>query len=167
MDKHRTPGRYLLTGSSEVLPFPRVADVLAGRIEVLTLWPLSNNEIRGNDTNLVELLFSEEFPHAYQTSANIDVMETMVTGGFPEPLQRAEGRRRNAWFDSYVTTILDRNIRDLAQIQDLGVVPRLLQLLAWRTATLHIWFWTIDADISSWASKSSDRLRYFPRILNV
>lgn len=137
VDNHRTPGRYLLTGSADVLTLPRVADALAGRMEVLTLWPLSNSEIRGNDTNLVELFFSENFPSDSQTSVSTDVMESMVAGGFPEPLQRAEGRRRNAWFDSYVTTVLDRDIRDLAQIQDLAAVPRLLQLLAWRTATLH------------------------------
>jgi uncharacterized protein len=137
VDNHRTPGRYLLTGSADVLTLPRVADALAGRMEVLTLWPLSNSEIRGNDTNLVELFFSEKFPSASQSSVSTDVMGSVVAGGFPEPLQRAEGRRRNAWFDSYVTTILDRDIRDLAQIQDLAAVPRLLQLLAWRTATLH------------------------------
>ena len=137
VDNNRTPGRYLLTGSADVLTLPRVADALAGRMEVLTLWPLSNSEIRGNDTNLVELLFSEKLTHDCQSAGAIDVMESVVAGGFPEPLQRAEGRRRNAWFDSYVTTILDRDIRDLAQIQDLAAVPRLLQLLAWRTATLH------------------------------
>lgn len=136
VDRHRLPGRYLLTGSADVLTVPRVADALAGRMEVLTLWPLSIGEIKGSDENIVDLLFNPDFAHRCHPKPAFDLAGSLIAGGFPEPLQRS-ARRRFAWFESYITTILDRDIRDLTQIQDLAAVPRLLNLLAWRTATLH------------------------------
>ena len=136
VDRHRQPGRYLLTGSADVLTVPRVSDALAGRMEVLTLWPLSLGEIKGNGENIVNLLFAEGFPYCLYEDTSFDWPSALIQGGFPEPLQRS-ANRRFAWFESYITTILDRDIRDLSQIQDLAVVPRLLKLLAWRMASLH------------------------------
>ena len=137
VDRNRVPGRYLLTGSADVLTLPRVADSLAGRMEVLTLWPLSIGEIKGGGENLVDSFFERELPHRFHSDPGFDLAASIVAGGFPEPAGRAGYRRRRAWFESYITTILDRDIRDLAQIQDLAVVPRLLKLLAGRTAALH------------------------------
>jgi uncharacterized protein len=137
VDIHRQPGRYILTGSADILAVPKVADALAGRIEVMTLWPLSAAEINGNPFNLVDALFSKDFQNGLSQNSSFDLDAAMVAGGFPEPLQRVDPRRRQAWFDSYLTTILDREIRDLAHIQDLAAVPRLLNLLAARSATLH------------------------------
>lgn len=136
VDNHRTAGRYLLTGSADILTLPRVADALAGRMEVLTLWPLSIAEINGHDVNLIDRLFSQNFPYGFKPASEFDLITHLIAGGFPESYQRS-AHRRSTWFDSYITTILDRDIRDLAQIQDLATVPRLLQLLAWRMATLH------------------------------
>jgi predicted AAA+ superfamily ATPase len=136
VDRLRSPGRYLLTGSADVLTLPKVADVLAGRMEVLTLWPLTIGEIKGSDENVVDLLFKTDFPHRLHPDTEFDLAAGVTAGGFPEPLQRAT-RRRKAWFESYITTILDRDIRNIAQIQDLTAVPQLLKLLAWRMATLH------------------------------
>jgi predicted AAA+ superfamily ATPase len=137
VDRHRTPGRYLLTGSADVLTLPKVAGALAGRMEVLTLWPLSMAEMTGCTDNLVDALFSDAFPGGVKPNKGFDVVGSVIAGGFPEPLERKSHQRRQAWFESYVTTILDRDIRDLAQIQDLASVPRLLRLLAARTASLH------------------------------
>jgi predicted AAA+ superfamily ATPase len=136
VDRHRQPGRYLLTGSADVMTVPRVSDALAGRMEVLTLWPLSLGEIKGSGENIVDLLFGADFPYCLQKGPSFDWPGVLIKGGFPEPLQRTS-QRRFAWFESYITTILDRDIRDLSQIHDLSAVPRLLKLLAWRMATLH------------------------------
>lgn len=137
VDRHREPGRYLLTGSADILTLPKVADALAGRMEVLTLWPLSVGEMRGGGEDILSALLGEGFPRGLKPDPNFDLAACMAAGGFPEPSQRTVQRRRGAWFESYITTILDRDIRDLAKIQDLAVVPRLLKLLAGRTATLH------------------------------
>ncbi len=137
VDRNRTPGRYLLTGSADILTIPRVADALAGRMEVLTLWPLSIGEMKGGGENIIDGFFNRGFPNRFHPDPGFDLAASIVAGGFPEPVQRASHRRRRAWFESYITTILDRDIRDLAQIQDLATVPRLLKLLAARTASLH------------------------------
>ncbi|MGO8878219.1 MAG: ATP-binding protein [Desulfomonilaceae bacterium] len=137
VDRNRTPGRYLLTGSADVLTIPKVADALAGRMELLTLWPLSISELKDVGENILDTFFDNGFPNRFHPGPDFDLAGSIVAGGFPEPVQRSAHRRRRAWFESYITTILDRDIRDLAQIQDLAVLPRLLQLLAGRTATLH------------------------------
>lgn len=137
VDRNRLPGRYLLTGSADVLTIPRVADALAGRMEVLTLWPLSTDEMRGGGRNMIDGFFAEEFPKRIHVDPGFELAACVTAGGFPEPVRRASLRRRRAWFESYVTTLLDRDIRDLARVQDLAAMPRLLRLLAGRTATLH------------------------------
>lgn len=137
VDRHRHPGRYILTGSADILTVPKVADALAGRMELMTLWPLSVAEINGNEENLIDACFEPDFIRNLNKDQKFDLNEHMVAGGFPEPLQRSSLRRRTAWFDSYVSTILDRDIRSLSHIQDLTAVPRLLKLLASRIATLH------------------------------
>ncbi len=137
VDRNRMPGRYLLTGSANILSIPKVADALAGRMELLTLWPLSISELKEGGENILDAFFDRSFPNRFHPGTDFDLAESIVAGGFPEPLQRSSHRRRRAWFESYITTILDRDIRDLAQIQDLAVLPRLLQFLAARIATLH------------------------------
>jgi predicted AAA+ superfamily ATPase len=137
VDRHRRPGRYILTGSADILTIPKVADALAGRMELMTLWPLSIAEIGGLKANIVDALFRDDFHRTLFQNPTFNLNASMSAGGFPEPLQRPSHRRRLAWFDSYITTILDRDIRNLAHIQDITAVPRLLKLLASRLATLH------------------------------
>jgi predicted AAA+ superfamily ATPase len=137
VDRHRRPGRYILTGSADILTVPKVADALAGRMELMTLWPLSIAEIKGQKDNIVDAIYKSDFHRNLFQDSSFDLYVNMSAGGFPEPLQRASHRRRLAWFDSYITTILDRDIRNLAHIQDLAALPRLLKLLASRIASLH------------------------------
>lgn len=137
VDRDRRPGRYILTGSADILTVPKVADALAGRMELLTLWPLSIAEMKGYQENLIDAFYSPDFHRHLSQDPTFDLNASMIAGGFPEPLQRASYRRRLAWFDSYVSTILNRDIKNLAHIQDLAAVPRLLALLASRIATLH------------------------------
>jgi predicted AAA+ superfamily ATPase len=137
VDHHRHPGRYILTGSADILTVPKVADALAGRMELMTLWPLSMAEIDGHEDNLVDALYSDAFGRGGAQSDRFDLYERMVAGGFPEPLQRKNHRRRQAWFESYLSTLMDRDIRSLSNIQDLTSVPRLLKLVAARIGTLH------------------------------
>jgi hypothetical protein len=137
VDRNRLPGQYLLTGSADPLALPAAARELVGRMEVKTLWPLSTAELMGTAAVPVESFFSADFPKGLRADTAFDLAAAMVAGGFPEPFQRKEFLRRAAWFESYITTILDRDVRHLSQIQDLTSVPRLLQLLAGRSAALH------------------------------
>jgi predicted AAA+ superfamily ATPase len=128
VDKHRTPGSYILTGSANVLLLPKIADSLAGRMEVIDLLPLSQAEIEGRKSNWVDNIFSN-LPT--ETEASDTILSRVLRGGFPEPVVRAS-KRRDAWFQSYVRTLLDRDVRDLANIDGLTQLPKLLRLIASR-----------------------------------
>ncbi|HXG68207.1 MAG TPA: ATP-binding protein [Blastocatellia bacterium] len=137
VDRDRRPGRFLLTGSANVLLLPRIADSLAGRMEVLTLWPLSQGEIKGIREGFVDTLFSDSLPLFKEEPADrAELLTSVLRGGYPEALARQAPDRRAAWFSSYITTILQRDVRDIANIEDLTALPRLLTLLATRPAAL-------------------------------
>ena len=138
VDRDRQPGRFLLTGSANVLLLPRIADSLAGRMEVLSLWPLSSAEMTDSPIfNRAEWLFEGEI-QAWPIPAceREQLILTLLSGGFPEAVGRASQRRRAAWFESYLQAILQRDIRDLANVEQLTEIPNLLQLLALRSAGL-------------------------------
>jgi len=131
VDENRTPGRYLLTGSANVLLLPQLAETLVGRMEVLTLWPLSQGEIEGRREGLIDALFGEETPFSPgPVESGTGVWPRIRRGGYPEALARRTTDRRDAWFGAYVTTLLQRDIRDLASIEGLADLPRLLGLVA-------------------------------------
>ncbi len=137
VDRRREPGRFLLTGSADVLALPRVSESLAGRMEVLTLWPLSQGELAGYREGFIDALFAAANPKFGATSeARADLVHRALRGGFPEAVERRDPERRRAWFRSYVTTMLERDVRDLGRIEGLTDLPRLLNLLAARSASL-------------------------------
>ncbi len=139
VDRNRAPGRYLLSGSANVLFLPRIADSLAGRMEVITLWPFSQGEIEGAREGFIDAVFSAKLPSLKPLAKwdeRKEIRRRAISGGFPEVLARTDAERRNAWYGSYLTTILQRDVRDLSRIEDLTVMPRLLSILAARTGTL-------------------------------
>lgn len=137
VDRDRRPGRFLLTGSANVLALPHISESLAGRMEILTLWPLSLGErFRGTDHFIERLFGKDALLVEAGVPADVDWVAEVVCGGFPEAVARRVERRRDAWFGAYVTTLLQREVRDLANISGLSEMPRLLSLLASRTAGL-------------------------------
>ncbi len=138
VDRDRTPGRFLLTGSANVLLLPTLADSLAGRMEILTLWPLSGGEMASvAEWNRADHLFDGDlFAHPLAACDRATLVDTLLQGGFPEAVARSSGKRRAAWFESYLQTILQRDVRELANLEQLTEVPHLLQLLATRSASL-------------------------------
>lgn len=137
VDRDRRAGRYLLTGSANVMLVPTISESLAGRMEILPLWPLSQGEIEGCRERFIEALFAAEFPSSplSEPIPMSSYIERVLAGGFPEARSRRNGRRR-AWFNSYITALLERDVRDLSNIQGLSDLPRLLALLADRTGQL-------------------------------
>ncbi len=138
IDRARTPGRFLLTGSANVLLLPTLADSLSGRMEILSLWPLSSAEMAGAAApNRADWLFDGDLSGlSIPPCERQALVEMLMSGGFPEAVSRSSAARRAAWFDSYLQTILQRDVRDLANLEQLTEVPNLLQLLATRSATL-------------------------------
>ena len=136
VDQERNPGRFLLTGSANVLLLPRLSDSLAGRMEILTLWPFSQGEKERGGDAFVDAVFHDQVPFVKGSENRSDLMQRLLTGGYPEMLLRVKPARRRAWFSAYITTVLQRDVKDLAQINGLTAFPRLFSLLAARTATI-------------------------------
>lgn len=140
VDRQREPGRFLLTGSANVLLLPHLAESLAGRMEILTLWPLSQGELAQSTEGFIDALFAEPaaaWPHDFAApESRAALIGRILRGGYPEVVLRSEPARRAAWFGSYITTILQRDVRDLAHIEGLTSLPRLLALLAVRSASI-------------------------------
>jgi len=138
VDRDRQPGRFLLTGSADVMVLPGMADSLAGRMEVLSLWPLSSAEMSDSPfVNRADALFFGDFSGLNIPPCNREeLIANLLAGGYPDAVARSNASRRSAWFDAYVQAILQRDVRDLANIEQLTEIPNLLHLLAARSATL-------------------------------
>jgi len=136
VDRDRRPGRFLLTGSANVLMLPQVADSLAGRMHLVTLWPLSQGEIHGVRESFLADAFADADPHpAGGEMTREDLAERIVRGGFPEAVALPTAAR-SAWMRSYVTTLLERDVQEVARVTDRVGLPRLLRLLAARSGML-------------------------------
>jgi uncharacterized protein len=139
IDRKREPGQFLLTGSANVLLLPKLSESLAGRLEVLTLWPFSQGELNHVREGFIDALFSRQPDWSSGKSSRIrrdELFEKVLAGGYPLAIARNPGARRKAWFQSYLTTILQRDIRDLTNIADVTAVPRLLSVVATRAGGL-------------------------------
>ena len=137
VDARRKPGRFMLTGSANVLLVPRLADSLAGRMEILRLHPLAQSELVGKPPAFLSMLFGAGFKAGLRGQREgRAVADRVATGGFPGALARARGRRRAAWYRDYAETLIQRDIRELARISALDALPRLLALAAGQTSCL-------------------------------
>jgi predicted AAA+ superfamily ATPase len=136
IDRQRTPGRFILTGSANVLLVPRLADSLAGRLEILRLHPLAQDELASRVSRFIDALFGSAFKMRTSERLGPDLTNRISAGGYPAALTRAGGRRRAAWYRDYVEAHIQRDVRDLARIGSLEVLPRLLALAAGQTARL-------------------------------
>ena len=138
VDAERRPGRFLLTGSANLLQLPRLADSLAGRMECLYLHPLTESEKSRSSGEFLNHWMtgqlSESFPSS-RGSLKSQVPERLVAGGYPEAFSRS-ARRAVRWQKEYVKAIIERDIRDVAEVKDVRDTARLLEYLANQTATL-------------------------------
>jgi uncharacterized protein len=130
VDEDRRPGRFLLTGSANLMVMPAVADSLAGRMETLTLLPLSQSELHGMSTNWLDSVFAGRVPGAVKTIVGDDLVHTVLQGGYPEAVSRPTARRRTAWARQYADALIQRDVRDVAGVDKLGHLPRFLRALA-------------------------------------
>ncbi|HEV7771799.1 MAG TPA: ATP-binding protein [Conexibacter sp.] len=138
IDRSRRPGRFLLTGSANILTVPKVLDALTGRLGLVTLWPLAQSEIEGTHRNLVDVLLK----HGAKWVRGAPVgraafVPRVVAGGFPAA-HGATARQRHRFFADYVTSTLHRDLREIADIRKVHVLPRLLKVLAARVGGIHV-----------------------------
>ena len=138
VDLDPRPGRFLLTGSSKVLALRSLPDALPGRMEVIELWPFAQGEINNSPDRFVDAAFRNG-PGIEHSSVlrRRDYLDRAVSGGFPEAVRRAP-RRRAAFFDSYLSTLIERDVLELASIERRGDLIKLLTLLAGRAGGLLV-----------------------------
>ncbi len=136
VDRDQQPGRFLLSGSANILTSRKVQEALTGRIELLRLWPFAQVELEGGGRNLVDALFDASVPQV--TNAPIGraaFVGRVAAGGYPEARTR-DARRRDRWFSSYLATTFERDLRAIADLQKGYEMRRLLSVLATRSGNL-------------------------------
>lgn len=136
VDRKRVPGRFMLTGSSNVLLVPKLADSLAGRMQIQRLHPLAQCELARRVPGFLDALFARGFKARPTQRLAADLAERIVAGGYPAALTRPVGRRRATWYRDYLDALVQRDVRDLARIGSLDALPRLLALAGAQTARL-------------------------------
>jgi len=136
IDRDRTPGRFVLTGSTNVLLIPSLSDSLAGRMELLRLHPLAQCEIAKKRPAFIDALLSANFKPQPYGRLGTRLAERIIAGGYPAAFSRPAGRRRREWYRAYIETLIQRDIRELARISSLDAIPRLLEVAATQSARL-------------------------------
>jgi uncharacterized protein len=136
VDRNTTPGQFLITGSANLRRIPTVSDALPGRVDYLTLWPLTQDELAGRRGQFLTQLFAGEAPTvADGPVGRHEYAQMLLAGGFPEARERPE-TARSMFFSSYVDSIVERDVGDASRVRDPSSVGRLLRLLAARSGGL-------------------------------
>lgn len=145
IDRQRSPGRFVLTGSTNVLLLPALSDSLAGRLQIIRLRPLSQFELHTPTADaawdspragFIDALFGGGFSRSTSERLRAGLAARLAGGGYPAALERPPGRRQARWYADYVETLVQRDVRDLTRISRLDAVPRLLEAAAAQTAQL-------------------------------
>lgn len=132
VEDDRRPGRFLTTGSANLLDLPGTEESLAGRAETVVLYGFSRGEVEGAREDFTAQLMAGDVTallDRHSTLDRADYLEILCAGSYPEPMIRS-GRRRNAWFDNYLQRIVSRDARDVSRLHHLDRLPALVRLLA-------------------------------------
>jgi uncharacterized protein len=134
------PGRFLLTGSARLLGLQDIPDLLPGRAETIELSPLSQGEIDGSPDGFVEALFRYGVNIRVPSSdlRRDDYAERALRGGYPEAVRRTDPGRRARFLESYITDLVNRDVRQLSEIERAADMRRLVNLVAASTASLAV-----------------------------
>ena len=138
VDEDRRPGRFLLTGSTNLLLLPTVTESLAGRMEIVRLYPLTEAEKNRRPGNFLREMLEDRLrpgAGARKESSELALEERLIRGGYPEPLTRTPGRARQ-WYRQYLSSVIERDARDVLNLRDTEQLLRLLELVSLRAGEL-------------------------------
>jgi uncharacterized protein len=138
VDRDPRPGRFLLTGSARLLDLRDLPDALPGRTETIELWPLSQGEIDSAPDGFIDAVFRSGCDVVMSSCAlrRPGYIARALRGGYPEAVRRDPGRRRDRFFDSYITDLIGRDVRQISDIERPAAMRRLLRMVAARMATM-------------------------------
>lgn len=138
VDLDTRTGQYLITGSANIQNMPSAMESLAGRLTKIRLRPLSQGEIKGTSPTFLTHAFHQSFDFKWDFVEKDILIEMAFRGGVPEALTFEE-RDRKKWYWDYITTLLERDLRDIAKIQSYGVMRDLIKILAaWSSKLMDI-----------------------------
>jgi predicted AAA+ superfamily ATPase len=133
VDRHPVAGSFVLSGSTRFLTVPTLSESLAGRAAVIELWPFSVAERVGASPGFIDRLMTDPETLLRDRPAEIsrhEYFRAVCAGGFPEALSRRSARSRATWFSSYLTTVTQREVLDIARVRNVELLPRMFRLLA-------------------------------------
>lgn len=157
-DKAHRNGRFLLTGSANIMALPKLSESLVGRMSVKTLYPPSSGEVLGGKCRFLKNLFAGSFS---ASKTEISLNEAIRAATFPE-ISGKEALECNEWFDGYITTILQRDVRAIAELEKINLLPVMLRVLASRAGSLMN-----DASISRDMGLNAVTSKSYRRILQA
>jgi uncharacterized protein len=188
VDEDPRPGQFILSGSSRFLTVPTLSESLAGRAAFVDLWPLSMAEQTQGSVDFLSRLFQEPASLRGADSAwtRDDYVRAVCSGGYPEVLALSSPIARRAWFDGYLTTVINRDISDFAEIGKIRAIPRVLGLVAARSgsplvvtdlarsanldrATVRNYLTYLDTvfittEVQAWSTNLTSRLSKTPKV---
>lgn len=138
IDRNRKAGRFILTGSVNVLQVRQITDSLAGRMNIIKLRPLSQSELSQTHPKFLDALFSANFKHRqYRETSQESTTNRIAAGGYPVALKLSSARKQAIWYRNYIETIVQRDVSDIAPlIRSPEILSDLLALMANQTAQL-------------------------------
>jgi len=138
IDKNRVNGNFLLTGSANVLDMKKAKDTLAGRIIEIPMWPLSQKEVHNKaEENIIDILFTKGVDGFKSSKISYEnILTSVVNGGYPEVLKIDSARGKSLWFNSYISTYVERDIRDVGELRDISSFIRFYNIIAPRSCGL-------------------------------
>jgi len=164
IDKNRVNGTFLLTGSANVLDMKKTKDTLAGRIIEILMWPLSQKEICDKaDENMVDILFAKGVAGLKNRKIPyIELLASIVNGGYPEILKIDSARGKSLWFNAYISTYVERDIRDVGELRDISAFIRFYNIIAPRSCGL-----LNKSDLASDANLSEQTINNYLSMLEM
>ena len=139
VDTDPRPGRFLLTGSANILTIPTISESLAGRMSINRLLPLSQAEVEGVHVSILDDLFEADDTPFKRTAYKVDDLEHRVLkGGYPEIQRKTSKRARQEWLANYVETILSGDIKEILDAYRLTDLSQLIQATAMQSGQLVV-----------------------------
>lgn len=140
VDLDPRPGRFLLTGSARLFALSDIPDLLPGRTETIELWPLAQGELDSVADDFVRAVFEHgaELPVRPSALRRGDYVERALAGGYPEAVRRTDLGRRARFFESYVSDLINRDVRQVSDIERPADMRRLLNVVAAQMASLAV-----------------------------
>lgn len=129
VDNDSRKGRYILTGSANILTIPRITDSLAGRMRKLRLMPLSQVELRGGSGEFLQKVFSGEIPAIEDCALGPNLVDIALSGGFPEAVAVDDWNAKHIWLDEYIDNVVTRDSRDIDEVEEPLALLELARIL--------------------------------------